>query len=499
MKILLVTGKLAAGEVKNVVKQFERFGDYEIDVFVADVDVAAFITPKNLKGVDISKYDLVIVPGNTKGNWKRLEEETGVKIRLGSIHAADLIYVLKNLSRLELSHTIPACRLLSSIMAEEVIELVNSDSSGVKKPAFVGDVVVGMGRIKVVAEIVDAPEMSRDEVRERAEYYIENGADIVDVGIPIECDVKGAVRAVKAVLDVCDAVSVDTFNPKIIKECVEAGVQMVMSVGKENLKALDFIESQAVVIVSRDVEELKKLVEFARKSGKENLIADCILDAPLSFYASLERYSKFRKIDDETPMLFGAGNVTELCDADSTGMNALLAFLAEEIGANALFTTEASCKTSGSIRELRVASYMARAAKLRKSPPKDFGFNLLVLKEKTRVEEPFFSEVKAVNADEVAPNTFIRDPLGDFRIGVAEGSVVAVHESGIALKGDAESVSKAAIKLGLVSRLDHAAYLGRELMKAEIAAKLGKNYVQDEELNFGISGNSIKNIKSMFP
>ncbi|MEM4524601.1 MAG: DUF4346 domain-containing protein, partial [Archaeoglobaceae archaeon] len=37
-----------------------------------------------------------------------------------------------------------------------------------------------------------------------------------------------------------------------------------------------------------------------------------------------------------------------------------------------------------------------------------------------------------------------------------------------------------------VSRLDHAAYLGRELMKAEIALRLGKNYIQDRELNFGI-------------
>ncbi|MFP4558915.1 MAG: DUF4346 domain-containing protein, partial [Archaeoglobaceae archaeon] len=35
-------------------------------------------------------------------------------------------------------------------------------------------------------------------------------------------------------------------------------------------------------------------------------------------------------------------------------------------------------------------------------------------------------------------------------------------------------------------RLDHAAYLGRELKKAEIALKLNKNYVQDSELNFGI-------------
>jgi dihydropteroate synthase len=33
--------------------------------------------------------------------------------------------------------------------------------------------------------------------------------------------------------------------------------------------------------------------------------------------------------------------------------------------------------------------------------------------------------------------------------------------------------------MGLISRMEHATYLGSELEKAEIALKLGKNYVQD--------------------
>ncbi|MFH2020132.1 MAG: DUF4346 domain-containing protein [archaeon] len=41
-----------------------------------------------------------------------------------------------------------------------------------------------------------------------------------------------------------------------------------------------------------------------------------------------------------------------------------------------------------------------------------------------------------------------------------------------------------AIEQKLVSRLDHAAYLGKELEKAYVALKLGIEYVQDEELNF---------------
>ncbi len=38
------------------------------------------------------------------------------------------------------------------------------------------------------------------------------------------------------------------------------------------------------------------------------------------------------------------------------------------------------------------------------------------------------------------------------------------------------------IEQGLVGRLDHAGYLGRELERAEIALALGRSYIQDEPL-----------------
>lgn len=38
-------------------------------------------------------------------------------------------------------------------------------------------------------------------------------------------------------------------------------------------------------------------------------------------------------------------------------------------------------------------------------------------------------------------------------------------------------------QIGIMSRLDHAAYLGKELEKAYLALKYNLNYVQDSELN----------------
>ncbi|MFZ3077580.1 MAG: tetrahydromethanopterin S-methyltransferase subunit A [Candidatus Aenigmatarchaeota archaeon] len=48
----------------------------------------------------------------------------------------------------------------------------------------------------------------------------------------------------------------------------------------------------------------------------------------------------------------------------------------------------------------------------------------------------------------------------------------------------AEDVAGTIVKLNLVSDLYHAAYLGKELEKAEIALKAGKHYEQDKPLEF---------------
>ena len=49
---------------------------------------------------------------------------------------------------------------------------------------------------------------------------------------------------------------------------------------------------------------------------------------------------------------------------------------------------------------------------------------------------------------------------------------------------DAESIVQTLVREGLISRLQHAAYLGHELHKAEVALQLGKVFVQDTPLTF---------------
>ena len=85
---------------------------------------------------------------------------------------------------------------------------------------------------------------------------------------------------------------------------------------------------------------------------------------------------------------------------------------------------------------------------------------------------------------------FIPDPAGFVVIHTdhKNGKIVAEHynykrQIKVRVTGeDAESLCHTLVERDLVSRLDHAAYLGRELQKAEIALKKGLRYKQDRGL-----------------
>lgn len=469
MRILLVTGRLAERLVRNNAGKAE--------VHVCNIDVAAFITPKHIENLDLKGYDLVLVPGLTKDcSWEEFEKRKGVKVRLGPLHASDIKRILEFAGKIEFSHKIPACRLIDAIKAEEVIREVEKLE---KEAKFrIRNVAIGgKSRMKIVAEIVN-PKLG--DLRERIAYFSEN-ADIIDIGVPLEFDLEEFGKILKIAVDESKKpISVDTFSEKAIEIAIRHGVDMVMSVSGSNTEVLNLIEDQAIVVAEKDFGMLFKLLEIAKKKT-EKVIADPILEPPFSVAKSIERYLNFRRLDPETPLLFGAGNVTELSDADSIGINALLAFIAEEIGCNLLFTTEASPKTRGSVKELKIATYLSKIAKIRETPPKDSGLTLLALKEKLRYEtvkpESFLVAKES--------KEFCRDPLGDFIIFIADGEIFCKHEKVTIAGKRAREILDTVLELGLVSRLDHAAYLGRELMKAEIALRLGKNYVQDQDLGFG--------------
>lgn len=87
-------------------------------------------------------------------------------------------------------------------------------------------------------------------------------------------------------------------------------------------------------------------------------------------------------------------------------------------------------------------------------------------------------------------DNFRLDPKGYFLIKFTDGKVHVGHFSNDKklikeyLSDSAQQIYKEIISDDAVTFLEHAAYLGSEIYKAEVALKLGLKYVQDDPLDF---------------
>lgn len=502
MNILVVTGKLAENGVRASVKDMA-------DVLVLDIEVAAFITPVLLKHfLSEKKYDLILISGMSGIDFSGLEKELGIPIRLGPKHAFDLGFVLLFAGSFEFSRKIPACELLiekkRSTAIERSIELENIASS----PLTLRSIKIGgNSRMKVMAEIVDAGKLKTNDLINKIIYFVGNGADIIDLGMSLDTTIQNVKNAVKTARSVTTIpLSVDTLDPVLINSALDAGIDIVLSLNSKNIdKVKDrIIKNSAIPVIipdrSDDLESLFINMGSARSAGIKNMIADPVLEpAGHGLSRSIDRYHEFRERDKTTPLFFGAGNVTELIDADSIGVNSILSGVAMELGASILFTPEYSQKACGSVSELRTASVMMILSQDRGSSPKDLGVDMLAIKEKRRRE---YGKLPSKYEEAKGSEKWHLDPSGCFKIEITDheirdkkiqnGKIILRHNKynainekninvdNVIVGSNAKDILDTVIEKGLISRLDHAAYLGRELMKAELALKFKRSYSQDD-------------------
>jgi dihydropteroate synthase len=167
----------------------------------------------------------------------------------------------------------------------------------------------------------------------------------------------------------------------------------------------------------------------------------------------------------------GIGNITELTAADSTGVNALLLAICQELGVRAVLTTEVIPWARGAVREVDIARRLMHYAVKHRTLPKSVDDRLVTLKD---------PEVLAYSEEELRTlQRAVTDP--NFRI-FADGRTITIFNNTIFASGT--DIDELFARLG-VDEAMHAFYLGRELMKAQIAVTLGKTYRQEGQLQWG--------------
>jgi len=482
----VATGRCAEKMVKRAVGS-------AADVLVLDIDIAALMTPAALKNEyteyakrSSQEYDLILIPGaaNITG-FDELAEQLGVQIALGPKQAYDLQLVLKSLDRSLLSLSDAADKTIyERRKADALAQLLKLEQTAAYDFTIRDLKIGGRSRMKVLAEIIDAPVVDAELA---AALHIQNGADIVDVGIPVGTtakEVRQAFADVKVITDRYNVpTSVDSLDSELIRAGVEAGADLVLSFTAENSREIGplLAKENVAAVVLPENGDMCSAIGLARSFGIHKILADPVL-YPIGMGAidSLVEYKRVRSLS-HVPLFLGIGNIVELMEADSVGANALLAGLAMELGVGVLFTPEHSDKAKGSVKELKTAAQMMQLAQFRKSAPKDLGIDLLILKERRRRPQYGVASKRILDTTDFDTLMWKPDPRGNFIISVKDNFIFARHETGTTIRGSsAKSVLDVIFELELVSTMSHAAYLGCELKKAEIALRLGRSYAQDD-------------------
>lgn len=520
MKVLLVTGQLA----KEMVHANAKKAKVDFKVEALPISVAAFLSPKmiiqHLKEKDLSSFDLILVPGLMKRNTSSIEEKLGKPTYKGTEHASDLHLLLRKIrsEEIELSHSKAGDEVIQ-FSKEKEIEKVWSQVKDLErevlqqgKGLMIGTLPISKQLpIRIAAEIIDAPTLSQEELVNRAKYYVRSGADIIDIGMISGEDHSDRVGEIVDIVSkaVECPLSIDSLNANEIRAAADAGVDMIVSLDGKNMSTVaEMVNDKVCVILphlrstgqppetlEERLHNIERNVERARKLGIKNILVDLILN-PLhstSMIESLDAFYQFAQKYPRIPLFMGIGNATELIDADSIGINATLTGIASEIGIDILLTTEASDKTTSSVKEVSKACKMMYLSNQWKTVPKDLGLDLLHLKEKKKREEhyPFPEDTAIIQAKESREPSRL-DVKGFFRIWIDsdEGRILALHsplgkdaEPDVLIKGaTAEAIYKKILEKNLISQMSHAAYLAKELTKAEIALKTGRTYIQEENV-----------------
>ena len=439
-RVVFVTGKLAEPALRRVLTDMAP--PFAYDVAVLGITVAALMTTawiaRHLTSVE-RDVDLVLLPGLCEGDTEIVRQQLGVLVRKGP----------KDLREI---------------------------------PAYFGREVprdYGAWDIEIIAEINNVPRLAREETRRLAEYYRESGADLIDIGCTPGLPFPDLADVVRELVASGMRVSIDSLDAREIRTAVTAGAELVLSVNGSNLEVADALAgSGARAVIVPDAGDaggafgsIDRTAEAIDRKGVRYLIDPVLEPIGFGFMASLERYAEARRRYPSAELMMGIGNITELTAADSTGVNALLIAICQELGVRTVLTTEVIPWARGTIREVGIARQLMHHAIGAHAIPKHVDDRLLTVKDPALLE---YSEVELRDLQRR-----ITDP--NFRIFTDREMITVLNRERFVRGTDIQEIFA---QLG-VTEATHAFYLGKELAKAKLAITLGKTYRQEGSLSWG--------------
>lgn len=336
----------------------------------------------------------------------------------------------------------------------------------------------GRHDIEIIAEINHAPRLTAADLLAEARRLVAAGADRIDLGCDPGSVWTGARDAAASLVAEGMRVSIDSFEPGEIAAAVRGGASLVLSVNSSNVAAAADWGCEVVVVpdVPETMAGFDETVERLVRDGVRHRLDPVLEPIGFGFAASLGRYLDVRRRHPDAEMMMGIGNLTELTDVDSAGVNTMLIGFCQEVGIRSVLTTEVIHWARSSVRECALARALAWHAVTHRTLPKHVEPRLVTLRSGRPMEHGQESLDQLAEA--------IRDP--NFRIAAERGEI---HLVGAGLHLQSRDPFALFEQLGAAGRGDvdpsHAFYLGYEMAKAVTALTLGKDYRQDQALDWG--------------
>lgn len=436
-KILFVTGKLAERQLRRILEAMKPEFSYKINQI--GVTVAALMSENILMRRVSTNDDIekIIVPGRFRGDLNVLSKYFKIPVERGPDD-------LKNL---------PDYFGLGGY--EENLDDYNC---------------------LIFAEIVDATKLSVNQILNIAKEYQRDGANVIDIGCMPDTEFDHLEEIIYKLKGEGLKVSIDSANSEELIRGGKAGADYLLSISEKNLFVTEGIKSIPILIPSSpgDLKSLERVIEIFLKN-KKDFYADPILD-PIhyGFTQSLLRYQKIREKYPNIKILMGTGNLTELTDSDSAGVNAILMGVVSELNISAVLVVQVSNHCRNSIKETDRARKLMFFAKENERLPVGIDNSLMCLTDRKplRADKKEIDHIKSLVKDKN-----YRIMLGSNGVNIFNSEI---HTIGL---DPYDFYNYVDVK----DDPSHAFYLGVELSKAQIAIQLGKEYNQDNELKWGIA------------
>lgn len=437
-----VTGRLAEVAVRDIVRRLADQHSFAYTIGVMPITVAALMTPRWLRRhLDTPPQAThVILPGYCESGFPEINAMYEISVVLGP----------------------KDCRDMAELFGQDRAEMDLDQYS-----------------IEIIAEINYASRLPIDTVNAEAKLLVEQGADVIDFGCDPSLPCANIADYINALVDQGYRVSIDSFDINEIAAATKCGADLVLSVNSTNRDAAADWGCEVVAIPDspNDEKSFFKTLEFLDQENVPFRLDPILEPIGTGFASSLIRFAETRRRFPDRSMMMGIGNLTELTDVDSAGLNFLLLAICQELGIDSVLTTQVTNWARSSVRECDIARRLTFHSQLHGIPPKRFSEQLVMLRDaklRSHSEEALDSLVES-----------IRDK--NYRI-FAQHDAIHLISAGLHLTGHDPFRLFEQLMAKDQSRNvdpDHAFYLGFEMAKASIALLLGKQYEQDSALNWG--------------